>query len=47
MQVPNTHFDDHRLATALDFELKVVDPLRLITFCRNQDGGFCIPIETR
>jgi len=33
------------LAKSLDFELKVVDPRRLVTFCREQDGGYCIPIQ--
>ena len=33
------------LAKSLDFELKIVDPQRLVTFCRDKDGGFCIPIR--
>ena len=33
------------LASSLDFDLKVVDPKRLVTFCREKDGGFCIPIR--
>lgn len=33
------------LARSLDLELKVVDPQRLVTFCRDKDGGFCIPIR--
>ncbi len=33
------------LARSLKFELKVVDPRRLVTFCRDKDGGYCIPIR--
>ena len=31
------------VAGALGFEFKVVDPGRLVTFCREQEGGVCIP----
>jgi hypothetical protein len=44
--------DDGRLylnaadvAAALDLELKTVDPRTLITYCRDGDRGFCIPIR--
>ncbi|MDP6467747.1 MAG: hypothetical protein QF918_08405 [Pirellulaceae bacterium] len=33
------------LAKSLNFELKIVDPQRLVTFCRDKDGGFCIPVR--
>jgi len=33
------------LASSLNFGLKVVDPLRLVTFCRDTDAGYCIPIR--
>ena len=33
------------LAKSLAFELKIVDPRRLVTFCRDKDGGYCIPIR--
>ena len=34
------------LAGALGFELKVVEPGRLVTFCRDQqEGGLCIPVR--
>lgn len=33
------------LATALDYELKVVQAGKLITFCRDRDEGFCIPMR--
>lgn len=33
------------LALALRWELKIVDPGRLVTFCREQAGGVCIPVR--
>lgn len=33
------------LARSLDFELKIVEPGELVTFCRSGDEGFCIPIR--
>ena len=33
------------LAKALDWEFKIVDPRQLVTFCRDQEGGVCIPIR--
>jgi len=33
------------LARSLEFDLKIVDPQGLVTFCRDQDGGVCIPIR--
>jgi len=33
------------LAKSLAFELKIVDPQSLVTFCQDKDGGYCIPIR--
>lgn len=33
------------LAEVLGYEFKVVQPGRLITFCRDGDEGFCIPVQ--
>ncbi len=33
------------LAKSLAFELKIIDPQRLVTFCQDKDGGYCIPIR--
>ena len=33
------------LAAALDFDFKIVQPGRLLTFCRSGDEGFCIPLQ--
>ena len=33
------------LAKSLELELKIVDPQGLVTFCRDKDGGFCIPVR--
>ena len=37
------HCDD--VAAALDFELKVVHPQRLVTFCQGGAAGICIPVR--
>jgi hypothetical protein len=33
------------VAKSLAFELKIIDPQKLVTFCRDKDGGYCIPIR--
>jgi len=33
------------VATALELEAKVVTPNRLLTFCREGDAGYCIPVQ--
>jgi hypothetical protein len=33
------------VAKSLALELKIVDPQRLVTFCKTKDGGYCIPIR--
>ncbi len=33
------------LAASLAWELKIVQPRRLVTFCRDGEGGLCIPVQ--
>jgi hypothetical protein len=33
------------VATALDLEFKVIQPGRLVTFCREGDESYCIPVQ--
>jgi len=33
------------VASVLGFELKIVQPGRLVTFCREGDEGFCVPLR--
>ncbi len=33
------------VASALDLEFKVIQPGRLVTFCREGDESFCIPVQ--